>query len=322
MNTKYNYIVDIIVVSYKNADMTIRCIESIQKTTKSNYNILVVDNASPDDTANILKSTLPEINIIENDKNLGYAGAVNVGAKQSKAPFLLISNNDVIYHENVIDSLLNLIQSNENIAVCGPGQEYSSGSWQIASGDLPSLSLAWKHIFFIEQFYNTVRKLLKQAKLYKGKSRKVGYVDGAVMLVRKNVFDALNGFDEDFSFYTEEADFCKRVAMAGFDVVSDSSVIVTHFRGGANNFGNLKDENIRDLVLSKVLYCKKHLSKEEIKKIVRLEKTHSYIYSKFLNFLSFFVFGKLKTKFQSKSKVMKSFYNAWSVELNNEIEKI
>jgi len=97
------------------------------------------------------------------------------------------------------------------------------------------------------------------------------------MFVRKSVFDEVGGFDEDFNFYSEEADFCYRVRVAGYRVVSNQRLTVTHLRGGSNNRGNLKTDNIFSLVASKVLFCSKHFSAKKTKLCIKIEKIYAFL---------------------------------------------
>ncbi len=310
MNTKDKYIADIIIVSYKNPDLTVQCVESIRRTIGNDYRLLIVDNASPDNTVRILQKQLPDVQIVVNKKNLGYSGAVNSGAALCNSEFILISNNDVIYRNGVIDGLLAMMQKDKHIAVAGPAQEYADGTWQISYGDFPGVKLALKRMFFLEQAINLFKKLSKGFAVGNSKKLDVGYVDGAVMLVRRSVFESLNGFDEDFDFYTEETDFCYRVRQAKHRVVSNQSLTVTHLRGGSNNMGNLKEENIKKLIGSKVLFCKKHLSRGQMRFCLIVESFTSFIVSKAMSFASIFMGGKLKQKFKRKARVMKDFHRA------------
>jgi GT2 family glycosyltransferase len=272
----------------------------------------VIDNASPDDTVMKLKEQLPFVTIIKNKKNSGYAGAINIGMSLCQSEFAVISNNDVIYRSRVLDGLLNVAKKNDAIAVAGPAQVYADGSWQISYGDFPGLKLAIKHLFLFEAVGSVFKKFIKTANNEKNSVRQVEYVDGAVMLVRKSVFDELGGFDEDFDFYSEEADFCYRVRQVGFSVVSDQGLTVTHLRGGANNHGNLKTENIFKLVKSKVLFCKKHYTEKQTKLCSKIEKLYALLYSGITSLLSHLVTGNIKKKLIDKSIVMHDFYRAWS----------
>ena len=317
MKTKNNYIVDIVIVSYKNPDITIQCVNSIKKTTKCNYNILVIDNASPDNTVEVLKNELPGIQIIENEKNKGYSGAINEAARYCDAPFLLVSNNDVVYRDNVIDSLVEFLKENDDIAVTGPGQEYADGSFEMSSGDLPvvvNYSLETK-TFELRILINLFAKLSKKLRIKKEQQFEVGYIDGAVMLIRRNVFDELSGFDEDYDFYSEEADFCYRAAKAGFRIVSNIDTTVIHYRGVSNKSGHLNKKSIKKLVSSKVLFGKKHFTKTETGRYIKTEKLYSYLVSKAAKLLSFITFGRLREKLRNKAQIMDSFYRSWSHEL-------
>jgi GT2 family glycosyltransferase len=319
MNTKDKNIADIIIVSYKNPDLTVQCVESIRRTSRNEYRLIIIDNASPDNTVEILKNKLQDVEIIVSNKNSGYAGAVNKGASLCKSEYIVISNNDVIYRDGVLDGLLSVLQTNDKIAVAGPAQEYSDGSWQISYGDFPGLKLAIKRLLLFDAVENIFKRIFKSGDTM---AKNVEYVDGAVMFVRKSVFDEVGGFDEDFNFYSEEADFCYRVRVAGYRVISNQRLTVTHLRGGSNNRGNLKTDNIFSLVASKVLFCSKHFSAKKTKLCIKIEKIYAFLYSHFVSLLSLLVSGDLKKKLKNKSQVMNDFYNAWHKAEKDFYEKI
>jgi GT2 family glycosyltransferase len=317
MNTKDNYIADIIIISYKNPDMTINCVNSIFENNINKYNIIIVDNASPDDTVSVLKSALSDVKIICNDRNLGYAGAINIGAEYCSSEFLIVSNNDVIYRPGVLDTLIRNLQENHSIAVIGPAQEYPDGKRQISYGNYPGYKLIFNRFLLLDTFNRWFNKLLKLLKIKSEDIVNVDYVDGAVMVIRKDVFDKLNGFDEDFFFYSEESDFCYRAKSLGYRVAGNRDVIVTHYRGGADSFGNLKIENINKLIASKIKFAAKHYSKGKTKIYVMLEKIHYLLYSKIMALMSFITLGEVKKKFKEKASVLENFYLAWKKAENN-----
>jgi len=312
MITKDKNIVDVIIVSYGNPEMTINCVDSLRSTTSASLNIIIVDNASIDDTVVRLKEGLNDVQIVVNDSNLGYAQAVNIGAERCTSEFILISNNDVIYKDGVVDGLLNDMRNENGIGVIGPAQEYADGSWQISHGEVPGINLALKHIFLIEGLSNVVRKINRKYLRFNFGLVDTGYIDGAVMLVRRDVFEKANGFDRAFTFYSEETDFCFRVNKLGYRIVSNSKLIVTHLRGGANNFGNLKFENISKLVESKVQFCKKHYSERQTFAYIMIEHIYSYIFVLLLSFGKKIVGGELKERITEKAKVMNYFSESWS----------
>ena len=114
--------ISVIIVSYNVKEYIISCIESIYKHSKSNYNfeIIVVDNNSKDESVNSIKKEFPEISFIKNDYNAGFSKAVNQGAKISKGKFLFILNPDTLFIEDSLFKILNEAQNKEKLGAIGP----------------------------------------------------------------------------------------------------------------------------------------------------------------------------------------------------------
>ena len=298
--------------------MTLDCIESIINTTNGlDVGITVVDNASKDDTVVEVINKFPSVKIISNETNLGYAGAVNAGAKDSNSEFIIVSNNDVIYHEGAIEKLITYLKENSDTAVAGPQQMYPDGSWEYCYGRLPGIILGLKNLFLITSIQQNWQRLRWKKKNAGMKPRNTQYVDGAVMAIRKEVFDSLNGFDEDYFFYTEEADFCKRVKDNGLKVKFVPEAIVTHFRGGSSARMGYDEIKVEVFIKSKFIYCDKHFSPLRTRIYASLEIVHNYsmiLMWKLINL--FFTKGK-KQYIQSKIKVYKVLAKTWK----NVIEK-
>jgi len=229
-------------------------------TLMTDYIITVVDNASTDDTEEVIKQKFPQVRFISNSQNLGYAKAVNIGVKSYDTEFALVVNNDVIFHKELVDNLLKFISENKNIGVAGVRQFYPDGTIQYSYGDPPGALTGLKNLLFINSLRNF---FAEHSKKKNNKIIEVGYVDGAALMIRREVFDVLNGFDEDYFFYTEEADFCYRLRKNNWSVVFNPSLAITHLRGSTTAHSFPNEQQIKMLVDSKFLFCRKHLSKIE-----------------------------------------------------------
>lgn len=311
MITKDKYIADVIIVSYKNPELTANCVQSIRDGAELSLNIIIIDNASPDDTYQKLSEMLRNVQLIRSDVNMGYAGAINFASKHCASKYLIVSNNDVIFEKGVIDGLIRTLDLDSTIAVAGPTQQYGDGSWEICSGYLPGITLGLRKLFFIETISNRLNKSIWSFRKGKGIIKEVGYVDGAVMVIRRSVFDTLAGFDNEYFFYTEEADFCYRARKAGYSVVTNPRHYVTHLRGLGNSAGNLASEQIRNLVNSKMIFCRKHLTSIETKYYVKLEIMNCLVYRIILNILMPLSRGNLKAKILSKKRINNDFLTSW-----------
>ena len=224
---------DIIVVSYNSAEDIRGCIASI---LANSARPIVVDNGSTDSTLQILATEFPQVAVFRNASN-SYSGAANLGFANSAGDAVILSNADVVYPANSIARLVEYLRSHSRIAVLGPQQVYPDNSWQRSWGVPTSLREALLELFFVTTLYNALRSALWPLRVNR-RALNVGYVDGAVMAIRRSAFDAIGGFDERFPFSAEETDFCVRARRAGWRVVSLPIVDVEHRRGGSSSRRN------------------------------------------------------------------------------------
>ena len=278
---------ELIIISYNCRQHTVNCINSALRNAGKELSITVVDNNSSDDTVKILKKDYPQVKLIKNDENLGYAGAVNKGAFQSDKKFLIISNADVVYLENSIETLIKTLDNDNNAAVAGPAQFYPDGTPQRSFDRQISFIKILKDITFAGSLTNLLRS--KNIKTKKKKTY-VEFLDGAVHAVKKDIFDKLQGFDEAFFFYYEETDFCMRVLKNNYKLVFQPDAKVIHVRGGSTGNISTSEANINQLVKSLDIFLQKHYSPEFQDLYLRSQKL--YCNMNLLIFRSFKIFKK------------------------------
>ncbi|MFN3307071.1 MAG: glycosyltransferase family 2 protein [Candidatus Kapaibacteriota bacterium] len=273
--------IDLIIVSFNNLKLTSQAIESALNNSEPPEKIIVVDNNSSDGTVPFLKQNFPGIHLITLQENTGYGKAVNIAFSHTASPYVLISNNDVIFPVKFFTQLRKLIeQLNGNFGVIGFQQIYPDKSYQNSYGKFHTLLSAIYDVIFISKIVTEIKKV--NWRLGLSKLKEVDYVDGAVMCVSREAFQGVSGFDEDFFFYSEEVDLCKRLRNKGHRIYVDLRNFVIHYRGqGLNHRIGLTFNSIPMFVSSRALYCKKHLSVLEAKIYMFLES----IYYKELSFL-------------------------------------
>lgn len=254
---------DIIIISRNGADLTMDCIRSIHKHY-DDVDITLVDNCSADNTIELVSKNFKDVNIIENPENYGYAKAINIGFKYTSNDLVVVSNNDIVFHEDTLDPLINEMENDGKIGLTGPQQVDANGEPGLSYGDLPGYSSALKSALFIDTTTAEIRRSMRKRGInMKNEPREVGYIDGGLMLIKRKAFDTVSGFDEDYFFYTEEADFSYRLKQKGWKVIFQPNASVTHYRGGVSEDKGFSRKNIEMLINSKALYCKKHLSRKE-----------------------------------------------------------
>ncbi len=253
--------IDIIIITYNCPEYALGCIKSIYETCPGeSLNIIVVDNASTDETVSSISGAYPGIRIIRNRKNLGYAAAVNIGMAAGSEDYAIVSNADVVFHPGTIRALVEFLEKYEEVGVVGPQQVYGHGGWEYSYGDIPGMKSTLKDLFFLSSLHRGIRKALWKKIRIDKYPREVEYVDGGVLALRRRAYERVNGFDEDFFFFSEEADFCYRVYISGFLVMFLPTCTVTHFRGGSTSKAPL-EQTISMMAKSKMLFVRKHNSR-------------------------------------------------------------
>ena len=208
----------VILIAFNSADWLPSCLGALAAAAPD-APIVVVDNASTDGSAQIARRCSPTAAIIQASTNLGFAGAANLGAKASQTDLVVLMNPDVTVGPTTLSSLAVSFGARPEAGIIGARLLYPDGKMlQHAGGEITyPLALASHHGFGEPD--------AGQHSI----AREVGYVTGALMGIRRSVLLGLDGLDEGFyPAYFEEADFCTRARLAGWQVLYDPSVVALH----------------------------------------------------------------------------------------------
>ncbi|MFH1514743.1 MAG: glycosyltransferase family 2 protein [bacterium] len=225
-------LVAVILVAYGGRDDTLVCITSLLKSDYPNYKIILVDNASWDDTSEQVAAKFPDVEIIYSDKNLGFAGGNNLGmdrALEIGAQYIFLLNNDTEIAPDAISCLVESAEARENIGVIGPMIYYHEDSSLIWSAG-GNIDYAWSNLY-----HRGIRT--KNTKEY-SILEEVDYLTGcAIMFPAKRVLE-VGKLDESYWMYYEDADFCQRIKTAGYSVMFEPGAKVWH-KVSSSTGGNL-----------------------------------------------------------------------------------
>jgi len=199
------------------------CLASLAQQSYGNYSVYVIDNGSTDASVDFVKKEFPWVRIIAFDRNYGFAEAYNRAIEMLQFDFVALLNNDVAVDSGWLEKLVEEILKDENIAACG--------SKILLYRDRGRLNHAGGKFTLIGGGYD-MGLCEKDSEEY-NRGGYVGCVCGAAMLVRRDAFIRLGGFDRDFFAYFEDTDFCWRAWLYGFRVVYVPSSIVYHKFGGS-----------------------------------------------------------------------------------------
>lgn len=224
----------IIIVSWNVCQELLDCLRSIDDNRPSDsFEIIVVDNASTDDTVNAVREDFPEVKLLVNTENRGFAAANNVGIRQSQGQYIFFLNPDTIIHPDSLDKLIKFIDDNRDVGVCGPKLLNLDGSPQQSVRRMPTfLAALHRHTAFkfLGIFKGQYRKWVMKDFDYNSQSD-VDQVMGAAMMTSKSILEQVGPMDEDFFMYYEEVDLCYRIKQAGLRIVFVPEVQITHLGG-------------------------------------------------------------------------------------------
>jgi len=215
MFIKMKPLVSIIIVNWNAKKYLKSCIDSLLAQTYQNYEIIVVDNASTDDSVKFLEKEFSSVKIIKNKKNVGFAEGNNIGIKNSNGDIIALFNPDALADKEWLSILVSKLQSSEKIAaVAGKifylGDEHGKNAVFCTWPKIDPYSAAPSN------FHNNEQE------------SKVDYLTGAAMLVKKEAIQRVGLLDPGFFLYFEETDWCARMIRAGYDLVYVSNAIVWH----------------------------------------------------------------------------------------------
>ncbi len=216
----------IIMVNYDGGELTCRALESI-RNHEPGCEVIVVDNGSADDSLNVISARFPEVLLIPLGRNTGFGHANNEGAKRAGGETLFFLNNDAYLTGPVISRLADVLQRDEQPGVCGARLENDDGSFQLSTGNDPSL-LGERRTRKLQYLGPQVERWVHQ-----GEPLRVDWVTGAALMIPAKLFRELGGFDDGFFMYFEDADLCRRVRSLGRSVWYVPDVTIRHSRGGS-----------------------------------------------------------------------------------------
>ena len=212
-------VLSIIIPVYNEWEYTVNCLKSICENTQADYEVIVVDDASRDETTKVL-SKVRNLHLIKNDENVGFLESCNRGAKASRGAYILFLNNDAMVTKGWLTPMLETI-GREDVGAVGSKLIYHDGTLQEAGGvvwnDGSCLNFGrWDDPEKPEYNY----------------TKEVDYCSGACLLVKKKLFDKIGGFDERFKpGYYEDTDLCFSLSILGYKVIYQPMSVVVHVEG-------------------------------------------------------------------------------------------
>jgi len=250
----------VIFVNWNTCDITRGALASVYKETQGiDFEVIVVDNNSADNSVKMIKKEFPQAVLIVNPDNRGFGKANNQGLKIVQGDYLMFLNTDIVVLDGALNKLVNYLDQYADTMMVGPRLLNKDLTFQHACRRmLPNPLNSFFHLFGLTKIFKN-SKVVNEYKQYATDPEVTGptqALSGAAMMFRRQVYNDIGGFDERFFMYGEDLDFCKRVLDKGWKTVYVGSAKIIHF--GGQSSGKRKVKSLINFYEAMWLYYKKH----------------------------------------------------------------
>lgn len=257
----------VVIVNWNVAPLLRRCLASIVASPGVTLDparpgihaeIIVVDNASGDESRTMLVREFPEVQVIANVANVGFTRANNQGLEVARGRAVLFLNPDAELIGDALRTMMHYLEDHPDVGVVGPQLRYGDGRIQPSRRRFPTLATAFLESTLFQQWWpdNAIARRYYMADRPDDQEQDVDWVMGACFLARRQTIDQVGGFDERFFMYSEELDWCRRARAAGWRVVYLPTAQVIHHEGKSSE--QVVAARHIHFNTSKVLYFRKY----------------------------------------------------------------
>lgn len=226
----------IVVVNWNTRELLCSCLGSIQGSADpADLKVIVVDNGSTDGSSSMVGSDFQWVRLIQNGENQGFARANNQALPLCRGRYIMLLNSDTEVLPGTLDHMIEFMDRHPEVAILGPTLIDPEGALQVqTAGDLPTLRSVFIHYLFLSRLVpRRFRGFYLIPSQIRNEPVPVEWVSAACLVARREVFEQLGGFDEDYFFYAEVFEFCERAKDAGFRAMHLPSAKVVHVGGGS-----------------------------------------------------------------------------------------
>lgn len=283
----------VIITSFNTKQILLDCLDTIIKYTKGvSYEIIIVENGSKDGSLEAISKyakTNNQVTLIDAKENTGFGKGANIGVKNATGKYLLFLNSDTLFFENSLKKTLDFIRKKPKLGVYSCQLLNKDQTFQPSGGHFPTLLnvLAWQ--FFIDDLpaINSLIPSFHPSESAFDKNKKTDWVTGAYMVVPKDIFNKVNGFDENIFMYTEEMEITYRIKQLGLRTYLDKSHSIIHLGGASSGSYLALTSEIKNMIY----FWKKHKPNWQLP-IIKL----SFIAGSLLRWLIFGIIKKDETR--------------------------
>ena len=237
----------IIIVNWNTRELLQACLESVETNLRhATAEVIVVDNASSDGSAEMVESLFPGVHLICNPQNLGFAAANNQAMKRCTGDYVLLLNSDTVVHGDVLTRSVQYLDENPAVGMMGCKVLNGDGSTQLTCSRFPTFTNLLLQTLGANRMGGPFFSRYQMLDWDRDDEREVDVVSGCYLMVRSQVIDEIGHLDEAFFCYGEETDWCRRCREAGWELKFAPVGTITHFGSGSTR----KLNHERDLMLS------------------------------------------------------------------------
>lgn len=228
--------VSMVVVSFNTRDSLRRCLQTLARTSGVSHEIVVVDNASRDGSADMVAREFPGVVLLRSDVNLGFAAANDLAFRHCRGRSVVLVNSDAFPEEGAIAHALKRMEAEPGVGLAGARLEGLDGSWQPSARSFPNPFFDFLVLTGLSARFPRSRIFGRPDRTFADPREEafVDWVPGAFAVIRREALEDVSGFDERFFLYYEEVDLCRRMRQAGWRIAYWPEVLVRHV-GGASS---------------------------------------------------------------------------------------
>ncbi len=223
----------IVIVNWNVRDLLRKCLHSILANLQPcSLEIIVVDNASGDDSVEMIRAEFPGVHLVVNDENRGFPAANNQGIVIAQGRYVFLLNPDTEIMGDALATMLAFADERPDVGVIGPQLLNPDGSVQSSRRRLPTLASAFFESTWLQPY--APRRLLERYHVLDRPDdaiQDVDWVDGAALMARREAIEQIGLMDEGFFMYSEELDWCRRFGEAGWRIIYLPTARILHYRG-------------------------------------------------------------------------------------------
>jgi GT2 family glycosyltransferase len=249
--------VSIVIVTWNGKKYALECLDSL-RLVRLKLEVIVVDNASTDGTPDAIRETYPEVQLIQNRENLGFAKANNIGMAEATSDILCLVNSDVVVPPGCLEKMVEFMRANPSVGVLGPKMLSPTGGVGQSVNQFPTV---WNYLCFALGLHF----LMPNSKVFGGyvlagypydKTEDVEVLTGWFWMIPRAALEQIGGLDERFFMYGEDLDWCYRFHQAGWRLVFFAEAEALHY--GAASSGQAPSRFYVEMIKANLQYFRKH----------------------------------------------------------------